>query len=286
MVYLEGGMAVPTELLHKIWFTIITGLTEFLPVSSRPHQMIYQVMTGYEHTDLMLDLAIHMGCLAAPLVCCGERLRRFVRERRLERNAARRRKRHLDMTTVMDARILRMAMIPILISLLFYGQGKRLVGGMEGLALALVINGLIISLPRVLPHGNKDGRNLSMLDGLLIGLSGTLAAIPGISRMGCILTGGSARGADRNYVLEMALLLSIPVLLVSLAIDVYAVITAKAVLTFIGFLVYAFSAALAFVSSYLAILLMRYLSMKIGFVLFGYYSWGMALLSFILYLIL
>lgn len=286
MKYWEGGTTVPADFLHKICFAIISGITEFLPVSPRPHQMIYEVMTGYTHTDSMLDLAIHLGCLVALLVCCAERIRRFTRERRLARNTAHRRNRHVNMVAVMDAKILRMAMIPMVLSLLFYRWAEKLVGGVVSLAVVLVINGLIIALPRILPQGNKDGRNLSLFDGLLIGLSGALGAIPGLSRMGCILTGGSSRGADRSYVLDMALMLSIPVLLVLVVMDIYAVIVAKAALTLLGALLYVLSAALAFGGSYLAIVLMRYLSMKIGFVLFCYYSWGMALLSFILYLII
>lgn len=279
-------MTVLADFLHKIGFAIITGLAEFLPVSPYPHQMLYEVMTGYNHTDRMLDLAIHLGCLVALLLCCAERIRLFSRERRLARNTARRRNPHLNMVAVMDAKILRLATLPVLISLFFYSRAEKLVGGVFSLVVVLVINGLILSLPRILPQGNKDGRNMSLLDGLLIGLSGALAAIPGLSRMGCILTGGSVRGADRSYVLDMALMLSIPVLLVLVVMDIYAVIVAKAALTLLGVLLYVLSAAFAFGGSYLAIVLMRYLSMKIGYVLFCYYSWGMALLAFILYLII
>ena len=119
-----------------------------------------------------------------------------------------------------------------------------------------------------------------------MGLGGALAAITGFYRIGCILSAGMVRGIDRGYALDMALLLSIPTLLGLLIFDVYAVIVAGATVGALMVLIYLLAAAIAFGSSWLGIKLMRYLSVKAGFTGFSYYCWGLALFSFILYLMI
>lgn len=277
---------MPQDLLHKIIFTLISGFTEFLPVSARPHQMLYQLMTGFEQSDAWLTLAIRLGALAAVLVCCKGRIKRLRRESRLSRLSKRRRSRQPDMAALLDMRLLKTAAIPILIGVLFYKRAGEWISGVALLSLMLLINGVILFLPRLLKQGNKDGRSVSGLDGILLGLGGALGMIPGFSRMGGILTAGQSRGLDRGYALDTALLLSIPALLGLLVFDVYTVAAAKAGLTFLAFIVYLLCAAISFGGGYLGIMLMRFLSVKAGFTGFAYYSWGLALFSFILYLMI
>jgi undecaprenyl pyrophosphate phosphatase UppP len=122
------------------------------------------------------------------------------------------------------------------------------------------------------------------LDGILIGLAGALAAIPGFSRVGAVVSVATARGVDRGYALDTALLLSIPVLLGLLIFDAYAVIAAKLAIGVVAFLIYLLLGAVSFGAAWAGITFMRYLSVKAGFTGFSYYSWGLALFSFILYL--
>lgn len=276
---------MPQDLFHKIIFALFSGFTEFLPVSARPHQILYQALTGFEQKDPWLMLAIRLGALIALIVCCKSRIKRLFRESRQEKRSRRRRNRQPDPIALLDIRVLKTAMIPILISILFYQRAGELVNGVAVLALVLVLNGLILFIPRLLSQGNKDGRAMSRLDSFLMGLGGALAAIPGFSRIGGITTAGLIRGVDRRYVLDAALLLSIPVLLGLLIFDIYAVATAKIALTAVSLLIYLIAAVLSFGGAWFGILLIRFLAVKAGFTGFSYYSWGLAMFSFILYLI-
>ena len=127
---------------------------------------------------------------------------------------------------------------------------------------------------------------MSPLDSLLMGLGGVLALIPGVSRITAMITAGVLRGTDQANALEYALLLSVPVLAVLLCFDIYAVVAAGATITALMLLVIILAAVIACGSGYLGILFMRFLSMKSGFYSICYYSWGMALFSFVLYLLI
>ena len=91
---------------------------------------------------------------------------------------------------------------------------------------------------------------------------------------------------DRYHVLDFALLLTIPALLIVAVFDLIAVIGAKMAVTAMGLLIYVSIAALAFACGYAGIVIMRYLSSKDALLSFCYYSWGMALFTFVLYLMI
>lgn len=277
---------MPQDLLYKLIYALFSGFTEFLGVSAPPHQILFEFMTGFEQSDTLLTFAIRIGVLAAVFFSCRNKIARLMRERRLAGLSRRRRNRQPDATALLDIRLLKTAMIPLLISVLFYKRAGEWINGALPLSLTLLLNGLLLFIPRLMNQGNKDGRSVSRLDGVLLGLGGALAAIPGFSRTGGIISAGTARGVDRSYALDMALLLSIPTLLELLIFDIFGVFTAKLTLSFVAILVYLLMASVAFGGAWLGIMLMRYLSVKAGFTGFCYYCWGLALFSFILYLMI
>lgn len=275
---------MPKNLFHKFIYALFSGFTEFWGVSAPPHQFLYESMTGFSQSDAMLTLMLRLGALTALIFCCRARLRRMMRERRLAGLSRRRRNRQPDMVALLDMRLLKTAVVPLLISVLFYKRAGQWIDHVLLLALTLLLNGIILFVPRLLSQGNKDGRSVSRLDGILIGLAGALAAIPGFSRVGAMVSAATARGVDRGYALDTALLLSIPVLLGLLIFDVYAVIVAKLAIGVAALLIYLLLGAVSFGAACAGITFMRYLSVKTGFTGFSYYSWGLALFSFILYL--
>ena len=234
--------------------------------------------------DKMVTLMIHFGALLAVLSSCKNRLKRLNQEGRHERRSRRRRDRHIDQVALLDIKVLRTATIPVLLGLLLYVRGDKWVTNVAALSLTLFLNGLLLFLPSRIPQGNKDCRNMSGLDSLVTGLGGVLAMIPGFSRLGSIATAGMLRGVGRETAVDTALMLSIPALFGIVLIDIYAVAVSKLAMGLWGMLVYILMAAVSFVSSYLGIMIIRFASSKADLNSFGYYSLGMALFSFILYL--
>lgn len=272
------------DFIQKIILALIAGFSEFLPVSAPAHQILYQYISNQTIEPLLL-LAVHIGCLTACVICCRKRMKRLRNERKLMARMRKGRGRQADPAALMDTAIIRTASAPIFFGYLFYRSAVNWIDSIAILALVLLINGILLFIPRLLVRGNKDGRSLSRLDGLLMGMGGMLGVLPGFSRLGCVYSVGIARGADQNYMVETALTLSIPAFVVMICFDIYAVAIAGAAMTAMLFFSCFIAAVLAFASGYLTIAIFRYFSGKTDVVNFSYYSWGLALFAFLIYLI-
>ena len=276
---------MPENFLYDLVYAVISGFTGFFGVDASAHQRLFFLLTGRSQVDLNLTLALRFGLLVALIFSCRSRLRRLMRERALA-SRTRRLKRQPDLIAQLDLKLIRTAMLPALVGVLLYAKGSAWINGFLLLSLTLLLNAVVLCIPRVVNSGNKDGRSVSPLDSLLLGVGSILGAFPGLSRMGCMLTAGAVCGLDRSYALDMSLLLSVPILLGLLVLDVLAVIAAQAAVGFVSMLLYLLYAALSAFFGWLSIVLMRFLSQKIGYAGFAYYSVGLALFSFVFYLVI
>lgn len=271
--------------LESLVFGLVSGLAEFLPVSAQAHRAILLKLFGSGQEDPLLRLLIHLGAFLAVIVASKPQIAQIRRERRLARIPKRRRKRQPDSKILLDLQIVRTVFVPSLLGLVIYAATGSWSGSLLSIAAFLLLNGLVLFLPAHLPAGNKDSRSMSGLDSLLIGLSAALGMIPGISRMGMTTSTAQIRGADKQQALTWSLLLSIPVLLCLMGLDIYG-IASIGTEAFGGAVLFRFilSAAAAYCGGYIAIQFMRFLAVKAGFSGFAYYSWGAALFAFILYM--
>ena len=270
--------------LWTILYGFVAGLAEFLPLSSPAHQSISAAVFGLASAAPLRQFLIRAACLAALLSACGREIDKLRRDGRMARLPARRRKRPVDSRSVATNRLLNIAVFPLVIGLVFYRRVNMWVDSLAMVTIFLVVNGILLFVPQYIPSGNKDGRNLSLLDGLLMGLAGAFSVFPGISRMSAIHFAASARGADKNYSLQFALYLSIPALVVMLIFDAAAIFGGIEAISFLVIIQYLLAMAAAYFGSTFAISIMRSLVIRAGYEVFSYYCWGMALISMILYL--
>jgi undecaprenyl-diphosphatase len=145
---------------------------------------------------------------------------------------------------------------------------------------------MVLFLPQLLSSGNKDARGFTPLDSLLMGLAGALAMIPGFSRLGCMYSIGVARGADKSYALELGLLLSIPAVAVMLYFDAYACFMAVGSVTVLQLLGALLAALASFAGAQLGITFIRFISSRSTTIGFAYYSWGLSMFLFLIYLLI
>ena len=153
------------------------------------------------------------------------------------------------------------------------------------LALLLIVNGIILYLPQHLPGANKGAQSMSSLDGLLIGIAAGAGVVPGISRMGTAISAALVRGADRRFAVELALLLSVPALILLVIFEGIGAVMLGVTLTAMTVLTMVTAGASAFVAAYFGIIFLRFLAFRVGFSSFSYYCWGAAMLTTIIYLI-
>lgn len=256
---------------------------DILPVSAQAHKVLMLKFFGKQGNADLLHLLIHGAVFAALYLSCQGQIVRINRARALAKVPKRKRKRPLDIRTLMDWSMLKTMIVPVILGLLLYRSAAKLSSSLALIALFLFLNGVILYVPQFLPSSNRDSRTLSRVEGLLMGLGGAVSVIPGISAIGAATSIGSVCGVERSYSLNMALMMHM-VLTLGLAVyDVLGIISnGMDVLSVVIVLRYILTTAAAFGGATLGIKVMRHLAANQGFSLFGVYCWGLALFTFIL----
>ena len=258
------------SLLKALLYGFISAITEILPVSSSGHQAVFRKVLGDSVQFDMYNLFVHMGILVALLYSCKSLLHRLRRSRR---NAASN-----------DQRVVKNAtpsfIIVSVLLVLFYSVKPDLLL----VAALFVLNGIILFIPGCIASGNKDARSMTALDSTLIGISGGLSAFPGLSRIAFMTTLVSARGGDRRYGVVWALALSVPAMVILIFSDLYLAIVNGIPFQFTQFFCYLMAFAGSFCGCCISVKGLRRLTKTLGLSVLSYYCWGMAILSFILYL--
>ena len=126
---------------------------------------------------------------------------------------------------------------------------------------------------------------MSAFEGMMIGLGGSLSVLPGVSAVGAANAVASACGAERVFALNMTYLMHMVLTVGLIAFDAAAVFAAGTIsLTFGTLFIYVMAAVAAFAGAYIGIRVMRMIAVNIGFGIFAFYSFGAAVLSFVLFL--
>ena len=267
-------------------YGLFSGLLDIVPVSAQAHSVLLLIFFGVKASSDFLNLLIHAAVLAALYYSSQTQLIRMKRARALARVPKRKRKRPLDVRSMMDWSMLKTMLIPAVLGVFLRKYTAGLQGKLMLVSLFLFLNGLILYLPQFFPTSNRDSRTLSRVEGLLMGLGGAVSAVPGISAIGTTTSIASVCGVDRTYGLNMALMMNMGI---AAGLMVYDMLSIAAngfgTLSFLILIRYLLSAAAAIGGAVLGIKIMRNLAVERGFSSFGVYCWGLALFTFILNLI-
>lgn len=260
-----------------------SGLGDILPISAEAHRILMLKFFGISKNLEFIRLCVHLGIFAALYLACRPQLVRMRRAQALKRVPKRRRRRPLDVRSLMDASLLLTILVPVALGLLLKQKADLLSDKLLWVAALLLVNGVILYIPQFFPTANRDSRTMSRVEGLLIGLGGALGVLPGVSSTGVALSASSICGVERSYSLSMVLMMEMGMQAGLALLDVVALFAAGAgTISAMILLRYLFTGIIAFCGAYLAIKLMQALAEKWGFGLFCYYCWGQALLTFVL----
>ena len=269
-----------------IVYGFLSGLTDILPISAQAHKILLLKFFGIRGNLDLLNLLIRLGIMGALYVCFQTQLVRINRARALARVPKKKRNRPLDTRSLMDWSFLKTMTVPIILVFFVYQHIANVGNNLILTALFLFLNGVVLYLPQFFPTGNRDSRTLSRVEGLLMGLGGATSVLPGFSSVGSSISIASICGVERNYALNMSLMMNFVVNAGFAFYDIRS-ISANGIgmLSFMVVVQYAVIAAVAFGGTFLAIRLMRRLAESRGYLIFAFYCWGIALFTFILNLI-
>ncbi|WP_434778787.1 undecaprenyl-diphosphate phosphatase [Neisseria sp. Ec49-e6-T10] len=193
---------------------IIEGVTEFLPISSTGHLIVFGDLLNFHSTGKVFEVAIQLGAVLAVVF--------EYRQRFLSVFLGLGRKPDIN-RFVLNIII---AFIPAaVVGLLFSSAIKMHFFNPITVASALVIGGVVILFiekyqsnhtPRV-----NDVDDMCWKDALCVGLAQIFALIPGTSRSGSTIMGGMAFGLSRKVATEFSFFLAVPIMFAATFYDIY-----------------------------------------------------------------
>lgn len=255
-------MNVDILLIFKaILLGVIEGLTEFLPISSTGHLIVFGSLINFHGKEHVFEIAIQLGAVLAVLV---EYRQRFVHVLT-----------HVGKDRVVNRFVLNLAIAFVPAAAMGFLFGKQIEAALFhpiSVATALVIGGLAIlwiekrarkRMPRV-----QSVDDMRPKDALAVGLAQVLALIPGTSRSGSTIMGGMWWGLERKTATEFSFFLAVPVMIAATG---YKLLKHRANFTTDDMGLIAIGFITAFAAAMLAIkALLRFVASK-DYVPFAYY---------------
>ncbi len=191
------------SLIVALILGIIQGLTEFLPISSSGHLVLVQNIFGLNSADnLLFDVILHLGTLFAVIIVYRKSVWELIKHPFSKK-----------------MKMLVLGTIPtVIIALLFKDFFENAFGG-NMLFVGFLITAVLLLIAN---HYDKKYQNYKTMDYskiMVMGIFQGLAIFPGLSRSGTTTTSALIMGVKKEEALEYSFLLSIPIILASLAYE-------------------------------------------------------------------
>lgn len=267
------------ELIKVIFFGIVEGITEWLPISSTGHLILLEQFIKLNVSDSFMEMfrvVIQLGAIMAVVVLYFHKLNPFSLKKSKEEKKS---------TWNLWFKVV-IACIPAVIFSVFDDKMDELFYNWITVAITLIIYGILFI---IIENKNKnkkskvnDVNDMTYKLALIIGLFQVLAIIPGTSRSGSTIIGGILFGASRSVAAEFTFFLGIPVMFGASLLKIlkfgFTFTTFELVTLLIGMLV-------AFLVSIIVIkFLMNYIK-KHDFKVFGWYRIILGILVILYFLI-
>ncbi|HEY4506583.1 MAG TPA: undecaprenyl-diphosphate phosphatase [Candidatus Paceibacterota bacterium] len=240
------------DLIYSIILGVIEGFTEFLPVSSTGHLILASRLFGIGQTDFTktFEVVIQFGAILSVVVLYWSVLRKNI---------------HLIGKVIF-------AFIPTaIVGLLLYDFIKNVLFAESVTVWALLIGGVVLIIFELLRK--DDGQTVeldqvSYKQAFWIGVSQSIAIIPGVSRAAATILGGMIVGLRRKVIVEFSFLLAVPTMAAASGLDL---LKNMKHISDGGFHVLAVGFVVSFLMAILSIKFLLKVIQKHSFVPFGIY---------------
>ena len=250
---------------------IIQGITEFLPISSSGHLVLFGKLTNWEDQGLFTDIAVHVGTLFAVLIYLRKDIYYLL-------------KNFFQFKFFEDEIIFKiiLATLPaIILGYFIFDYVSLYFRSIQLIAISSIIFAIILFFADRLKMEIKNWNKITYIEALVVGLFQVLAFIPGASRAGVTITGARLLGYDRLNAARFSMILSIPIILASMTLSLINIFKEKhlAVNLYQSF----FAAFVAFITALLSIILLMRFIRKANFNIFIIYRIILGIILLIVY---
>ena len=272
------------SLLSAILLGLVQGVTEFLPISSSGHLAIAEQLlsfTGASNVPEFFDVLLHLGTLVAVFVAYWEDIKSMVLEFFC---GVRDIKNHSTPSPLPPARrmilLIIVATLPLFAILPIKDTVEGLANNLYFVSIALIGTGFLLFASDRVKKGRKTEKTATMTDALIVGLGQAVATCPGISRSGTTITVGCFVGYERAFAVRFSFLMSIPAILGANILSLKDAMEAGNIWGAVP--MYLVGVAVAAVSGYACIRLLKMIAAKGKFGAFAYYCWAVGALTLIM----
>ena len=259
------------EILKSIFFGIVEGITEWLPISSTGHLILVEEFVQYKDQNeafmSMFNVVIQLGAILAVVVIYFNKLNPFKPGKT---------KVEVRRTWQLWSKVF-VATLPLLLVFKLDDWFDANFHNMVSVAIMLIIYGVAFIYLEKRNKAQAIEPTVTELDklpyktALYIGLFQVLALFPGTSRSGATIVGGLLNGTSRSVVTEFTFYLGIPVMFGASALKIFKFIKAGQVLSYGQLFLLLVAMGVAFAVSMVAIRFLTSYVKKHDFTLFGKY---------------
>jgi len=189
------------SIVHAIIIGVVEGVTEFLPVSSTAHILIFERILGAANSQTF-EIAVQTGAMLAVIGLYIQELRQVVR----------------------DIPRLIVAFIPTaVVGVIVYPYLSSLYGNFLVIGIALFVGGVIMILIPKQPISRVDSEKqfqLTWRQTYWVGFAQIFAVIPGVSRSGGIFVAGELLNIPRRALVRFSFLLGAGTILAASAYSI------------------------------------------------------------------
>jgi len=238
-------------------FSLIQGLTEFLPISSSGHLFLAKRVLRIRLESLPFFTYLHLATLLAIVVYLHKEIISYIQDRRILINL-----------TITSSVTLLLAYLIMISAQVYFGE-KILI------AIGFLFTSLILLFFK--KGGKKLAKELSIKECILIGILQGLAVLPGISRSGVTIAASLGRGLNKREAFNFSFLLAVPVMLVAFLVEANSLFQYK-----LGDPSLIFSFILTFLVGVGSLSILRKFLEESKLYKFGYYCLVLAVLTVLL----
>lgn len=248
-------------MLEILFLSIIQGITEFLPISSSAHLILFSKFFFIKNDNLIIDISLHLGSLLAIIYYFNKEINNFIVNRKL-----------FFLIIISSLPTILIGYFLVKFNLI------NIFRNIEIISWTTLVFGLLLYFADLKSEKHIIKKNFNIKTALIIGLFQILSLIPGVSRSGITITAARLLNFKRIESAKISFLLSIPTLAIISLYNIGEIINANNyTITIESY----FSVLLSFIFSYLTVkYFIEYLK-KFSLIFFVIYRVILALIIFI-----
>lgn len=218
------------NILKYIFIGFIQGITEFLPISSSGHIVLFGSMFDLDNL-LLLSVVAHIGTLFAVIFCYRNQLKELFCQFGQDFKSVLKRKKIIPNNNTKLYTSLVIATIPTIIMFLLFNKFFEKSFSTKTLIWGFLISAILLVVADFKSNGKKQ---INFKTATCMGIAQGLALLPGISRSGSTLVCGLLVGVEKQQALNFSFLMSIPIIIASAVYESFKLLSTQITVNWLG----------------------------------------------------